>query len=266
MTPDYLARPIGFVAPDFADAAYDELSFWGSRFGALLFEHLELRPDVRGLDVACGAGFPLFELAHVHGPASHFTGIDKWEEAITRARRKLAWYGLTNVALHSGDAAAMPFESGSFDLITSNLGINNFADPGAVLRECHRLARRGARLVVTTNVTGHMAAFYDVFRAVAPEHSEAITRQEEHRGSRGGVERLIADAGFEVTKIVEDEFFLRFASGSAMFRHPLVRFFLDSWRGVVDEPEVYEEIERRLNDVSPLRMRIPMLYAEGVRR
>ena len=90
--------------PDYAEGAYDELSFWSSRFGALLFEHLELRPDVTGLDIACGTGFPLFELAHAHGPSSHFTGLDVWPEAIRRAQRKLAVYGLTNVALQEGDA------------------------------------------------------------------------------------------------------------------------------------------------------------------
>ena len=70
--------------PDYAEGAYDELSFWSSRFGALLFDHLELRPNVIGLDIACGTGFPLFELAHAHGPSSHFTGLDVWPDAIRR--------------------------------------------------------------------------------------------------------------------------------------------------------------------------------------
>ncbi|HYR30141.1 MAG TPA: methyltransferase domain-containing protein, partial [Thermoanaerobaculia bacterium] len=82
--------------PDFAEGAYDETSFWASRFGALLFDNLELRPNVAGLDVGCATGFPLFELAHVHGPSSHFVGIDPWAAAIARAERKREVYGLTN--------------------------------------------------------------------------------------------------------------------------------------------------------------------------
>ena len=128
--------------PDYAEGAYDELSFWSARFGALLFDNLELRPNVNGLDVACGTGFPLFELAHAHGPSSHWTGIDIWPAAIKRAQRKLAIYGLTNVELHEGDAAALPFDDATFDLITSNLGVNNFADPLAAVRECRRVADR----------------------------------------------------------------------------------------------------------------------------
>jgi arsenite methyltransferase len=256
--------------PRYAEDAYDELSFWSSRFGMLLFERLELRPGVKGLDVACGTGFPLFELAHAHGPSSHFTGIDIWPEAIVRARRKLAVYGLTNVDLHEGDAASTPFADESFDLITSNLGVNNFADPPAAMRECHRVARPGARIVLTTNLTGHLAAFYDIYRAVLRERKPGLVpkldAQEAHRGTRDTIEQLLLDAGFRVTQIVEEEFFLSFADGTAMLRHPLVGFFLEGWRTVTEDVDVWAEIESRLNAASPLRMRVPMLYAEGVRK
>lgn len=256
--------------PRYAEDAYDELSFWSSRFGALLFEHLELRPNITGLDVACGTGFPLFELAHAHGPSSHFTGIDIWPEALARARRKLAVYGLTNIVLHEGDAAAMPFPDGSFDLITSNLGINNFADPPAALRECHRVARPGARIALTTNLTGHMDAFYRIYRDTLRELGRAnlvpaLDAQEAHRGTRDTIEQLLLDGGFRITQMIDDDCFLSFAHGTAMLRHPLVGFFMEGWRTVTEDAEVWRVIERKLNAASPLRMRIPMLYAEGVR-
>jgi ubiquinone/menaquinone biosynthesis C-methylase UbiE len=257
--------------PDYAEGAYDELSFWSSRFGALLFENLELRPSTVGLDVACGTGFPLLELAHAHGPSSHFTGIDIWPAALARARRKISVFGLTNVAVEEGDAASMPFADDSFDLITSNLGINNFDDPAAVLAECHRVGRPSARIALTTNLTGHMAAFYDVFREVLRDFGRsdllpALDAQEAHRGTRDSIEQSLINAGFTAARMVEDAFFLSFADGTAMLRHPLVGFFLEGWSGVTDDAEVWREIESRLNAASPLRMRVPMLYAEGVRK
>jgi len=252
--------------PDLAEGAYDETSLWSARFGAFLLEHLELRPNVKGLDVGCATGFPLFELAHVHGPESHWTGVDPWAEAITRAHRKLAVYGLKNVDLHVCGGESMPFAAESFDLIVSNLGINNFDDPAAVLKECHRVAKRGARIVLTTNVTGHMAAFYELFREVAPEHAEAITKQEQHRGSKESVTQLLEDAGFAMSRTIDSEFQLRFANGTAMFRHFLVQFFLQGWKSVVSDDAIYAKLEERLNAASPLTFRIPMLYAEAVRR
>lgn len=256
-----------FTHPNFAHDAYDELSFWSSRFGALLLDNLELRPGVRGLDVACGAGFPLFELAHVHGPSSHWTGVDIWADALERARRKRAVYGDTNVEIVEADGAAMPFDDETFDLITSNLGINNFEDPPKVIAECRRVAKPGARIAVTTNVTGHMDAFYDIFRASVPaELVDAVNAQEAHRGRRDIVEQTLTGGGFSITRVIESEFFLRFADGTALLGHPLVSFFKDGWLAVTDDPQVWARIEEQLNAASPLRMRIPMLYAEGVRR
>jgi arsenite methyltransferase len=256
-----------FTRPNFAHDAYDELSLWASRFGTLLLDNLELRQEVRGLDLACGAGFPLFELAHMHGPSSHWTGVDIWADALERARRKRAVYGDTNVELVEADGASMPFDDETFDLITSNLGINNFEDPLKVIAECRRVAKPGARIVVTTNLTGHMAAFYDVFReSVPPELVAKVNEQEAHRGRRDTVEQTLNTAGFTISRVIEDEFFLRFADGAALLNHPLVSFFKDGWLAVTDDAQVWKTIEKKLNAASPLRMRIPMLYAEGVRR
>jgi len=256
--------------PDYAAGAYDELSLWAARFGLLLLEHLELRRGIKGLDVACGAGFPLFELAHLHGPSSQFTGLDVWPAALERARRKHAVFATPNLELVEADAVAMPFDDASFDLITSNLGVNNFADPPAAVTECFRVARPGARIALTTNLTGHFDAFYAVFRATLRELGReelipALDVQEAHRGTRTTIEELLAGAGFRLTKAVETEFFLPFADGTAMLAHPLVSFFKEGWYGVTDDAAVWRAIEEKLNAAGPLRMRVPALYAEAMK-
>lgn len=260
-------------------SVFDECSFWSSQFGALLFRHLALEPDLEVLDVACGAGFPLFELAQAYGPSCRFTGVDPWQAVLDRAAEKLDVYGLENVRLRCADAARLPFSEGHFDLIVSNLGINNFDDPPAVLAECARVAKLQARLVLTTNVKGHMQAFYEVYREVLDDLEKTrylgrLAANEAHRGSRTSICEQVEAAGFDVTKVVEDHFHLRFLDGSALLRHSLTRFgFLDGWRTVVDaedEQEVFAALEMRLNDLAhrnrKLTMRIPMLYVEARRR
>ncbi len=272
---DYLKRSTDYHDADVA-SAFDELSFWSSRFGQLLFRHIELRGQIKILDIGFGTGFPLFELAHAFGPTVSVTGLEIWTEALGRARLKRKVYALPNVSLVEADGAKQPFEDAAFDLIVSNLGINNFAAPAAVMAESFRVAHGGARLVLTTNVMGHYAEFYSPYREVLKElgkeqHLSRLQAQEEHRGTKESTCALIENAGFRVTRVIEDQFQMRFLDGSAMLRHSLIRFgFLDGWRSVVrpeEEEEVFSLLEERLNQaaarVGELRMTVPMLYVEG---
>ena len=84
----YLHNPINIADPRFVDA-FDELPFWSSRFGALLMRHIPLRAGMRALDVGCGAGFPLIELADALGASCQVVGLDPWLDALGRARLKL---------------------------------------------------------------------------------------------------------------------------------------------------------------------------------
>src|SRR5947199_6754629 len=99
---DYLEQRIDFPDSNVV-TIFDELSLWSARFGTLLLDNLELVHGITGLDVGCGAGFPLFELAQIHGDSCHFTGVDTWQEALDRAELKRRMYGLHNVRLVKSD-------------------------------------------------------------------------------------------------------------------------------------------------------------------
>jgi ubiquinone/menaquinone biosynthesis C-methylase UbiE len=273
--PHFLDHPAGWTPSRPADI-YDETSFWSARFGALLFDHLEIRRGIRGLDVGCGTGFPLIELAHLHGASSHFTGIDISAEALKRARMKREIHGLTNVKIVETDVTSMPFPNAHFDLVVCNIGINNFRDAGAALRECRRVAKTGARLVLTSNVQGHFAALYALLDAILGESGmqparDALRREEKHRHSRQALMNLLVDSGFTVSRGFERSFQMRFADGSAMLRHALVKWFLDGWRqavGAANEREVFDALEARLNAAAErdgcVQMPVPMLYLESI--
>jgi ubiquinone/menaquinone biosynthesis C-methylase UbiE len=272
---DYLDSARELTSAEVAEV-FNELSFWAARFGILLFDHLELRPNLAILDIGCATGFPLFELANVHGPSCRVTGIDVWQEALVQAARKRRIYEWRNVQLVAGDGALLPFAPASFDLIVSGLGINNFAQPATVLAECLRVAKPGARLVLTTNLNGHMREFYDLFRLTLqefgrPVYLERLQANEAHRGTVASVTALLEAAGFRVVRAIEDRFQLRYLDGQALFTHSLTRLgFLDSWRQVVDpadERAIFGALAQKLNAVAAqqggLRLTVPMLYIEG---
>ena len=50
-------------------------------------------------------------------------------------------FSLARVQTVRADGAALPFPDRTFDLIVSNLGVNNFSSPMATLGECSRVAK-----------------------------------------------------------------------------------------------------------------------------
>jgi ubiquinone/menaquinone biosynthesis C-methylase UbiE len=274
---DYLHFDRDYRDPAVA-SVYDELSRWSSRFGTLLLENVPLAHGMHVLDVGCGTGFPLYELAHVLGPSSRLWGVDLWREAVARAHWKRDVYALPNVAVAVADGARLPFASRSFDLIVSNLGVNNFDDAPAVLDECARVTRDGGTIALTTNLEGHMAELYHCFRHILeeignPVYLERLTANEKHRGTREGMMAMLRNAGFQPARAIGTSFTLRYLDGSALMRHWLTLMgFLGGWKAVVDEADrvrVFHELEHHLDHhsghVRELRMTVPALYLEATR-
>lgn len=272
---DYLDFNVDLNDPDLVSLC-DELSLWSAPFGMMLLSRIEMEPHMRVLDLGFGTGFPLFELAHRLGSSSRVFGIDVWEGAVARARGKLRRYGLENVQVMHADGAAMPFEDHSFDLIVSNLAVNNFSDPGAVFDECSRVLKPGGRLALTTNPKGHMAEFYEVFKETLRElkKEEAVGALERHLDTRfplAALRALFEKAGIKPAKVHEDSFVMRFVDGSAFLRHFFIRLgFMEAWKERVapaDRKQVFSRLEANLNRLAEakgeLALTIPMLYLEG---
>lgn len=273
----YLDRQFSLDDPATA-SLIDEVSVWSSRFGQVLLDNVPLRKGMTLLDVGCGTGFPLFELAHRLDPGARLTGIDSWATAVERARWKKKQFELPNVEIVLGDAAKMPFADKSFELVVSNLGINNFEKPAAVLAECYRVLNRPGKLCLTTNLEGHFMEFYTVFENVLKELGKEgllpkLKAQEQHRGNVETVRELLEDARFSVLKILKQNFSYRFVNGTALLRHWLtVIGFLPGWRSVLageNEAAIFSHLEKKLNEQADwdgeLKMSVPMLYVEAVK-
>jgi arsenite methyltransferase len=274
---DYLQQKIDFYDPNVV-SIYDETPLWSARFGMLLLDHLPIKPFDAILDIGCGTGFPCLELAQIYGNSCQVTGIDLWDEALERARLKQHIYQLQNVHIMHANASSLPLPDKSFDLITSNLGINNFDQPELVFAECARIAKPNAYLMLTTNLTGHMQEFYDMYRDVLQKldktlELEKLDLHEAHRGTKESVCTLVNNAGFVIDKIIEDQFYFRFLDGSTFFRHYFIKIgFLEGWRSIVapsDEKEIFTLLEERLNqkahEQGELKLTIPMLLVKAQR-
>ena len=261
----YLDFEADFASPDFV-SAYDELPLWSAMFGLLLLDEVPLAGVRAALDVGCGTGFPLIELAERLGPSAHVDGVDVWPAGLARAASKIALRRTPNVTLHEASASSMPFPDATFDLIVSNLGINNFDDRLAALRECRRIARPNATLALTTNLQGHMREFYEVFATVVEDRA-ALDAHVAHRATVPDVRALLEETGFTVTRVVERDARMRFASGTALLNHHFIKLgFLDAWKQLVPaagRAHAFAELQRRLDERGALTLTIPMAYLEA---
>ncbi len=274
---NYLEKYYPLENPD-TPSLWDQLSFWSSPFGKLLLDNVPMRIGMDVLDIGCGAGFPLLELAQCLGQKSKLTGLDIWKEGIERARWKMEKMGISNVELILADGKKMPFDDNRFDLIVSNLGVNNFDAPSIVLAECHRVLKRMGRICITTNLEGHYMEFYKIFANTLKEADlqgllPALKANEQHRGTDETVRELFENASFSIVKMLRSRFQMRFVDGTALLNHLLVVVgFLPAWRSILPkekEKEFFELLEKNLNEQAKwegeLKMTVPMLYVEAVK-
>jgi ubiquinone/menaquinone biosynthesis C-methylase UbiE len=97
------------------------------------------------LEVAPGPGFLSIEIARLG--RFHVTGLDISHTMVEIARENATATGV-DVDFRHGDATAMPFADGSFDLIVCQAAFKNFRRPVSALNEMNRVLRHGGRAVI----------------------------------------------------------------------------------------------------------------------
>ncbi len=238
---------------------YDELPLWSAPFGQLILDRVPLRRGQTILDIGAGTGFLTVELAQ--RSAARVIAVDPWADAMDVLRRKVDYLGLPDVTLIVSDAASLDLPDESVDVVVSNLGINNFANASVVLAECHRVLRPGGRLLISTNLVGHMQEFYDVLRDHVDQ--QALDEHLAHRATIPGTLDLLTTAGFEST-VTQSTFTWRFADGTALLNHYFIRLgFLDGWLALTED---LTAVEQALNRRGELNLTIPAACFDAVKR
>lgn len=257
----------------------DELPLWSAPFGLKLLETIKLKRGITVLDVGCGLGFPLIEVAQRLGLSSKVIGIDPWKEAIDRCEQKIKKYNITNARVIESVAERLPFDDNYFDLIVSNNGINNVEDMGKTLSECGRVSKTGAQFVLTMNLEDTMIEFYNAFEAVLKANgmNNEIEKMKGHIHSKrkplNEVNSLLKDSGFHISSVQNESFSFKFIDAATMFNHYLIKYwFLAEWKKILDEKDyekIFDQTENHLNKISKkngkLRLTIPYVTIDCTR-
>lgn len=110
---------------------------------------LAIERGARVLDVGCGPGDDIREIARTIGSGGRAVGVDCDYQMIAEAWRRQDAVPPENVEFRLADAHALPFADGTFDACRGDRVFQHLTDPALALREMMRVARSGASLVVS---------------------------------------------------------------------------------------------------------------------
>lgn len=114
--------------------------------GMPAIDALALRGGERVLDVGCGAGQTLVQLAERVGPAGWVTGLDVSGPLVEQARQRVARSAIRRIDVLLGDAETTALEPPPYDALFSRFGVMFFQDPAAAFANLGRSLRPGARV------------------------------------------------------------------------------------------------------------------------
>lgn len=153
-----------------------------------------LKPDMTIVDYGCGWG----GMTVVIAPSVRTVhAVDISGNMLALAKQKAALRGVANIEFHHGDLSAIPLAPATADAVLAFNVLHLVDNPGATLAQIAALLRPGGLLIASTACIRER---WSVMRVGTK--ALMLTRILPHmnRFSIAGYERLITDAGFEITE------------------------------------------------------------------
>ena len=160
----------------------------------------------RVLEVGCGSGVVLRDLAAMVGRRGEAVGIDPSRTILDAARRLSRRAPGGRITLRHADGAHLPFGADRFDATLAITVILHVAHPLAVVREMARVTRPGGRVGLQDQDFGMLAVTHPD-RALTDRIMHGVAAAvypEPYSGRR--LPRLLVDAGLHRVRVLTDFF------------------------------------------------------------
>jgi phosphatidylethanolamine/phosphatidyl-N-methylethanolamine N-methyltransferase len=166
------ALSVTAVENQFVERVYEKLAnVYDLVFGPTLhpgrlvaIDRMGVRPNDRVLEVGVGTGIN----TSLYPSNCQVTGIDLSSSMLEKARERVAREHLRNVRLLEMDAASLTFADDSFDIVYAPYLVSVVPDPVKVVREMHRVAKPGGKIIVLNHFRSANPILSRLERAISP--------------------------------------------------------------------------------------------------
>ncbi|HEY8599027.1 MAG TPA: methyltransferase domain-containing protein [Thermomicrobiales bacterium] len=176
-----------------------------------------VRPGERVLDLACGTGVVARAVAAQPNGAGPIVGLDTSPSMLATARAVAAELP---IAWREGDAVALPFADGAFDVVLCQQGLQFMADKRAALAEAYRVLAPGGRALLSVwRPTRDTPGWRALEEALARRVGAATAALPPFSlGDARALRALLVGAGFRDIRVRTEVHLSRFPSADAFVR------------------------------------------------
>jgi ubiquinone/menaquinone biosynthesis C-methylase UbiE len=196
----------------------------------------------RVIDIGCGSGTTVLELASRVGSSGYVLGADVSKPSVEKARERIVAAGVRQAELTLCDVSTHIFPANCFDLVFSRFGVMFFAEPVATFTNIRKAMKPDARLALAVFrtpqenkwATAPLAAVRHILPPITPPGPEEPGEFSWADAAR--VHRILESAGFQDVSLTPHDPVMPLAergaaaeAASFMFRvGPVVRAMSDA--------------------------------------
>ncbi len=139
---------------------------------------LNVKPGIHFLDVGCGTGWAVGQVAMFADGKGEFYGVDLSPKMIEKAREN--FNGSENIHFLQANVESIPLDSDSFDVIVCTNSFHHYPRPERALTEMRRLLKIGGKLFILDPTTDDWIRKVGdkIARRIEPEHVKMYSTHE----------------------------------------------------------------------------------------